>query len=43
MQDRNFREIPSFIERSLNEFGFDDVVLKPVYQWGTMPEKNILV
>lgn len=40
VQDRNFREIPSFIERSLNEFGFDDVVLKPVYQWGTMPEKT---
>lgn len=40
IQDRNFREIPSFIERSLNEFGFDDVVLKPVYQWGTMPEKT---
>ena len=38
IQDRNFREIQSFIERSLNEFGFDDVVLKPVYQWGTMPE-----
>ncbi|GHV20478.1 hypothetical protein FACS189494_04310 [Spirochaetia bacterium] len=39
IQDRNFREIPEFIERSLNEFGFDDVVLKPVYQWGTMDEK----
>lgn len=40
IQDRNFREIPSFIDRSLNEFGFDNVVLKPVYQWGTMPEKT---
>lgn len=39
IQDRNFREIPSFIERSLGEFGFDNVVLKPVYQWGTMPEE----
>lgn len=38
IQDRNFREIPSFIERSLNEFGFDSVVLKPVYQWGKMPD-----
>lgn len=36
IQDRNFREIPSFIDRSLNEFGFDCVVLKPVYQWGKM-------
>lgn len=36
IQDRNFREIPSFVERSLNEFGFDRVYLKPVYQWGKM-------
>lgn len=39
IQDRNFREMPSFIDRSLNEFGFDSVVLKPVYQWGTMPDE----
>lgn len=40
IQDRNFRELPSFVERSLNEFGFDKVLLRPVYQWGTMPEKT---
>jgi hypothetical protein len=39
IQDRNFREIPEFIDRSLNEFGFDDVLFRPVYQWGTMDEK----
>ncbi len=38
VQDRNFREIPSFIRRSFDEFGFDKVILRPVYQWGTMPE-----
>jgi hypothetical protein len=38
IQDRNFREIPSFIERSFSDYAFDSVVLKPVYQWGTMDE-----
>ncbi len=38
IQDRNFREIPSFIERSFRDYCFDSVVLKPVYQWGTMDE-----
>jgi len=39
IQDRNFREIPAFIERSLNNYSFDGVILRPVYQWGTMDEK----
>jgi len=38
IQDRNFREIPSFIERSFRDYSFDSVVLKPVYQWGTMDD-----
>ncbi len=38
VQDRNFREIPSFIKTSLEEKGADGVLLRPVYQWGTMPE-----
>jgi uncharacterized Fe-S cluster-containing radical SAM superfamily protein len=39
IQDRNFREIPSFIKRSLSdEFAFDQVILRPVYQWGTMDD-----
>jgi len=38
IQDRNFREIPSFIKRSFEDYAFDSVVLKPVYQWGTMDE-----
>ena len=39
IQDRNFREIPSFVERSLSDYAFDRVILKPVYQWGTMDER----
>ena len=38
IQDRNFREIPTFIKRSFENYAFDRVVLKPVYQWGTMDE-----
>lgn len=38
IQDRNFREIPSFIDRSFRDYAFDNVILKPVYQWGTMPD-----
>ncbi|OXS28833.1 MAG: hypothetical protein BCS36_08780 [Desulfovibrio sp. MES5] len=37
-QDRNFREIPTFIRRAREEFRCDRVILKPVYQWGTMAE-----
>jgi len=39
MQDRNFREIPSFINTSFERYAFDAVMLKPVYQWGTMDDE----
>lgn len=39
IQDRNFREVPSFIKRSFSEYAFDQVILRPVYQWGTMDEE----
>ncbi len=39
-QDKNFRELPSFCERSLNEFGADRILLRPVYQWGRMTDKE---
>ena len=39
IQDRNFREIPSFIQRSFADYAFDQVILRPVYQWGTMEEE----
>lgn len=38
IQDRNFREMPEFVTRCLNQYGCDQVLLRPVYQWGTMPE-----
>lgn len=33
VQDTNFREIPNFIERSLNEFEVDLVQLRPIMPW----------
>lgn len=38
IQDRNFREIPAFITRCFDQFHVDRVILRPVYQWGTMPD-----
>ncbi|MCI1965461.1 MAG: SPASM domain-containing protein [Oscillospiraceae bacterium] len=38
VQDRNFRELPSFTKRCLEEFHVDEVVIKPVYQWFGMKE-----
>ena len=36
IQEKNYWEIPEFIEKSLNVYGFDAVVLKPVYNWGNL-------
>lgn len=33
VQDRNYTEVPSFIDKTLNEFGADEVIVKPVYPW----------
>lgn len=38
IQDRNFRELPEAIERCFREYAADQVILRPVYQWGTMPD-----
>lgn len=40
IQDRNFREIPRFIQRCFERYAFDCVLLRPVYQWGTMEEST---
>jgi len=40
IQDRNFREIPSFIKRSFDNYAFNDVILKPVYKWRNMDDKT---
>ena len=40
IQDRTFRELPYFISHTLDTYCVDLVVLRPVYQWGTMSEKK---
>ncbi len=40
VQDRNFRELPSFIKRSIDEFGADDVIVKPLYKWFCLSEED---
>lgn len=32
VQERNFMDIPEFIDRSINEFGCDNVIIKPLYK-----------
>lgn len=39
VQDKNFREMPSFIQTCLDRYCFDQVHLRPVYQWGTMSDE----
>lgn len=33
IQDRNFREMPEFVERCVEEFHVDQVRLNPIYEW----------
>ncbi|QSZ41229.1 hypothetical protein GJV85_03570 [Sulfurimonas aquatica] len=40
VQDTNFREIPSFVDRSINEFNADIVQLKPVLRWWRLSEDD---
>lgn len=40
VQERNFCELPDFIERSLNDFRCDAVVIKPLYKWFLITEEN---
>lgn len=40
VQERNFHEIPDFIRTSLDDYGFDDVILRPVYNWGNLTEEE---
>lgn len=42
VQDRNFRELPAFVERCFNEFGADEVIVKPIYRWFKMTEEEYL-
>lgn len=40
VQDTNFREIPSFVDKSINEFNADIVQLKPVLRWWRLSEED---
>lgn len=40
VQERNYFEIPEFIKTSLDVYGFDNVVLRPVYNWGNLTEEE---
>lgn len=42
VQDRNFRELPAFCDRCLNEFKVDKVIVKPIYCWFRMTEEEYL-
>lgn len=38
VQDRNFMELPEFARRCIEEFGADQVVVKPLYHWFGLSE-----
>lgn len=38
LQEYNFREIPQFTRRCINEFGADSVRIRPIVQGGPYPE-----
>lgn len=40
IQEKNYRELPEFVERSLNEFGADNVVLRTIYKWNKMSAED---
>lgn len=40
IQDRNFREMPEFVDICLSRYACDRVLLRPVYQWGTMSDQT---
>lgn len=47
VQESNFREVPSFIEKSLEEFNIDLIQIRPLMQWFKIPkatylQKNVL-
>ena len=40
IQEKNYWEIPEFIEKSFDVYGFDKVVLRPVYNWGNLTKEE---
>jgi len=39
-QERNFLEVPSFVQRCLEEFSADKVVIKPIFPWFGLSEED---
>ena len=42
IQDRNFRELPDFVQRCIEEFHVDEVRLNPIYKWFQLTEDEYL-
>lgn len=42
VQDRNFRELPAFCEKCIDEFHVDSVSIKPIYKWFKLKEDEYL-
>ncbi len=40
VQESNYTELPSFIERSFDEFEVDHVIVKPLYRWFKMSDED---
>lgn len=40
VQERNFREFPSFIKKCIEDFNVDSVVVKPIYKWFKLTEEE---
>lgn len=42
VQDRNFRELPAFVQRCIDEFCVDSVSVKPIYKWFKLTERDYM-
>ncbi len=40
VQESNFRELPSFVEKSLNEFEADEVIIRTIYKWNKLTAED---
>ncbi len=40
VQDRNYRELPEFVHRCLEEFECDSVIIKPIFYWFALTQEE---
>lgn len=40
VQDRNFRELPTFVKRCLEEYTCDTVIIKPIFYWFALTQEE---